>query len=57
MPKVKLEGGAKRLESCALYRLRFPATGHLGLTPQSANVMGGFKVQGRTKCRSVTAAR
>ncbi|MGM0509337.1 MAG: 3-methyl-2-oxobutanoate hydroxymethyltransferase, partial [Fusobacteriota bacterium] len=29
--------------------LEIPVVGHLGLTPQSVNSMGGFKVQGKTK--------
>ncbi|SFN64200.1 ketopantoate hydroxymethyltransferase [Bradyrhizobium sp. Rc3b] len=46
---VKLEGGAKRVEMVrALVDCEIPVMGHLGLTPQSVNVMGGFKVQGRT---------
>ncbi|WFT96933.1 3-methyl-2-oxobutanoate hydroxymethyltransferase [Bradyrhizobium barranii] len=46
---VKLEGGAKRIEMVrALIDCEIPVMGHLGLTPQSVNVMGGFKVQGRT---------
>ncbi|MET3910028.1 3-methyl-2-oxobutanoate hydroxymethyltransferase [Bradyrhizobium sp. S3.3.6] len=45
---VKLEGGAKRIEMMrALIDCEIPVMGHLGLTPQSVNVMGGFKVQGR----------
>ncbi|MGL9623915.1 3-methyl-2-oxobutanoate hydroxymethyltransferase [Bradyrhizobium sp. U531] len=45
---VKLEGGAKRVEIVrALVDCEIPVMGHLGLTPQSVNVMGGFKVQGR----------
>ncbi|MET4024105.1 3-methyl-2-oxobutanoate hydroxymethyltransferase [Bradyrhizobium sp. S3.2.12] len=45
---VKLEGGAKRIEMVrALIDCEIPVMGHLGLTPQSVNVMGGFKVQGR----------
>jgi 3-methyl-2-oxobutanoate hydroxymethyltransferase len=45
---VKLEGGAKRLDMIrALVDCEIPVMGHLGLTPQSVNVMGGFKVQGR----------
>ncbi|MBH5371515.1 3-methyl-2-oxobutanoate hydroxymethyltransferase [Bradyrhizobium glycinis] len=45
---VKLEGGAKRAEMVrALVDCEIPVMGHLGLTPQSINVMGGFKVQGR----------
>ncbi len=45
---VKLEGGAKRVDMVrALVDCEIPVMGHLGLTPQSVNVMGGFKVQGR----------
>ncbi|KRQ02084.1 3-methyl-2-oxobutanoate hydroxymethyltransferase [Bradyrhizobium manausense] len=45
---VKLEGGAKRIEVIrALVDCEIPVMGHLGLTPQSVSVMGGFKVQGR----------
>lgn len=46
---VKLEGGANRLDVVrALVDCEIPVMGHLGLTPQSVNVVGGFKVQGRT---------
>ncbi|QOZ51492.1 3-methyl-2-oxobutanoate hydroxymethyltransferase [Bradyrhizobium sp. CCBAU 53338] len=46
---VKLEGGARRIEMLkALVDSEIPVMGHLGLTPQSVNVIGGFKVQGRT---------
>lgn len=45
---VKLEGGAKRVPMVeALVDAEMPVMGHLGLTPQSINAMGGFKVQGR----------
>ncbi len=45
---VKLEGGAKRRRVIeALIDAEIPVMGHLGLTPQSSNVLGGFKVQGR----------
>lgn len=45
---VKFEGGAKRFEMVrALVDCEIPVMGHLGLTPQSVNVMGGFKMQGR----------
>ena len=47
---VKLEGGAKRLPVVrALVDAEVPVMGHLGLTPQSVNPMGGFKVQGKHK--------
>ncbi len=46
---VKLEGGAKRVEVIeAIVDAEIPVMGHLGLTPQSINALGGFKVQGRT---------
>ncbi len=45
---VKLEGGAWLAESVHLLAERgIPACVHLGLTPQSVNVFGGYKVQGR----------
>jgi 3-methyl-2-oxobutanoate hydroxymethyltransferase len=46
---VKLEGGEKRIE--IVHRLvdaEIPVMGHIGLTPQSVNAMGGYKVQGKT---------
>lgn len=45
---VKLEGGVRVLAQVrAIVRAQIPVMGHLGLTPQSVNVFGGFKVQGR----------
>ena len=45
---VKLEGGHKRLPLIrALIDAEIPVMGHLGLTPQSVNIMGGYKIQGR----------
>jgi len=45
---VKLEEGRKRLPMIeALIDAEIPVMGHIGLTPQSVNAMGGFKVQGR----------
>ena len=45
---VKLEGGAARHDMIrALLDAEIPVMGHLGLTPQSINRLGGFKVQGR----------
>ena len=45
---VKLEGGTKRLEVMrAIIDAEVPVMGHLGLTPQSLHMMGGFRVQGR----------
>ncbi len=46
---VKIEGGEKRLELIArLVEAEIPVMGHIGLTPQSLNAFGGFKVQGKT---------
>lgn len=45
---VKLEGGEWLTSSISgLVARGIPVCGHLGLTPQSVNVFGGFKVQGR----------
>jgi len=45
---VKIEGGANRLPVIeALLAAEIPVMGHLGLTPQSVNRLGGYKVQGR----------
>ncbi|HUF33630.1 MAG TPA: 3-methyl-2-oxobutanoate hydroxymethyltransferase [Acidimicrobiales bacterium] len=45
---VKLEGGAKRVPMVeAIVAAEIPVMGHIGLTPQSVNAMGGFKVQGK----------
>ncbi len=45
---VKMEGGAKRIPMIeAIIAAEIPVMAHIGLTPQSANVMGGFKIQGR----------
>lgn len=46
---VKIEGGTKR--AALIERLldaEIPVMGHIGLTPQSLNTMGGYKVQGKT---------
>lgn len=45
---VKLEGGRRVLPQVeALVAAGVPVMGHLGLTPQSVNVLGGYRVQGR----------
>lgn len=45
---VKLEGGSWLCETVKMLAERaVPVCGHLGLTPQSVNVFGGYKVQGR----------
>ncbi|MBZ0123308.1 MAG: 3-methyl-2-oxobutanoate hydroxymethyltransferase, partial [Roseovarius sp.] len=45
---VKLEGGAHMAETVAFLTARgVPVMAHIGLTPQSINTLGGYKVQGR----------
>ena len=46
---VKLEGGADFCDEVrGLTRASIPVMGHLGLTPQSVNAFGGYKVQGKS---------
>lgn len=46
---VKLEGGRRMAETIRfLVERGIPVMAHIGLTPQSINVIGGFKAQGRT---------
>src|SRR5271163_653766 len=46
---VKIEGGERRLELIVrLTEAEIPVMGHVGLTPQSINAMGGYRVQGKT---------
>jgi 3-methyl-2-oxobutanoate hydroxymethyltransferase len=48
MDAVKLEGGRERLEAMrGIISAGIPVMGHLGLTPQSVNQMGGFRPQAR----------
>ena len=46
---VKIEGGkAARIKTIeALLNAEIPVMGHIGLTPQSVNVVGGFRLQGK----------
>lgn len=47
---VKIEGGAFRAGLVRLLtRNGIPVLGHIGLTPQSVNVFGGYKIQGKTR--------
>ncbi|MCA1565124.1 MAG: 3-methyl-2-oxobutanoate hydroxymethyltransferase [Acidobacteria bacterium] len=46
---VKLEGGRARVETVGrLVAEEIPVMGHIGLTPQSVNKLGGFRLQGKT---------
>jgi 3-methyl-2-oxobutanoate hydroxymethyltransferase len=46
---VKLEGGQEMAPAVsAIAKAGIPVFGHIGLTPQTANVLGGFKVQGKS---------
>ncbi|MEM7220895.1 MAG: 3-methyl-2-oxobutanoate hydroxymethyltransferase [Pseudomonadota bacterium] len=52
---VKLEGGAWLAESTRLLNQRgIPVCAHMGLTPQSINRLGGFRVQGRDPSKAKT---
>lgn len=47
---VKLEGGAKVCDQIrAIVNAQIPVCAHIGLTPQSVNAFGGFKVQGKSE--------
>jgi 3-methyl-2-oxobutanoate hydroxymethyltransferase len=50
---VKLEGGAEMADRVdALVKCGIPTMGHLGLTPQSAGALGGFKLQGKSAAQA-----
>jgi 3-methyl-2-oxobutanoate hydroxymethyltransferase len=49
MDAVKLEGGRERADAIrSIVGAGIPVMGHLGLTPQSVNQLGGFRAQGKT---------
>ena len=49
MDAVKLEGGRERADAVrSIVNAGIPVMGHLGLTPQSVNQLGGFRAQGKT---------
>jgi len=51
---VKLEGGVRSAETVRkLVEAGIPVMSHIGLTPQSVNQVGGFKVQGKTPAAAV----
>ena len=46
---VKVEGGERRMDLISrIVEAEIPVMGHIGLTPQSVNAFGGFRVQGKT---------
>ena len=47
---IKLEGGRRMAETIHFLTERgIPVMAHIGLTPQSINILGGFRTQGRTR--------
>ncbi len=57
MDAVKLEGGRERLRAIrAIINAGIPVMGHLGLTPQSVNQLGGFRPQGKEAAAARTPA-
>lgn len=47
---VKIEGGRNRLDTIKrLIKEEIPVMGHIGLTPQSINRLGGYRLQGKTE--------
>jgi len=55
---IKLEGGEEMAETVAFLTVRgVPVMGHIGLTPQAINTLGGFKTQGKEKKAGATLVR
>lgn len=55
---VKLEGGAPMADTVAFLNQRgIPVMGHVGLTPQAVNVLGGYAARGRTDAEAETIVR
>ena len=55
---VKLEGGGTSVQRArAIVAAGIPVQGHVGLTPQTATALGGYRAQGRTAERALAVAR
>ena len=55
---IKLErGGTSVQRACAIVEAGIPVMGHVGLTPQTATALGGYRAQGRTAERALGVAR
>jgi len=55
---VKLEGGGRSVDRArAIAESGIPVMGHVGLTPQTATALGGYRAQGRTAQRALAVAR
>lgn len=55
---VKLErGGTSAQRAQAIVQAGIPVMGHVGLTPQTATALGGYRAQGRTSDRALAVAR
>src|SRR5205807_8695715 len=55
---VKLERGGTSVERArAIVESGIPVMGHVGLTPQTANALGGYRAQGRTAQRALDVAK